>query len=319
MIRVASFNVKQLSMKSQDDESLKKRDIDKMAELIREYDIVALQEVLTPAVVETTSHASQKASLTRRLGRQWQGKWVDTKSGLRNSVFLGVDRRNEGLAFLWNTKKVELIENDRDVFLTNRYREIDGISPRRAPGYARFKLKNRPVEIRVINVHLISEKPDDKNIKPGIDLGNKQKMRSREFDIIAGQIYKNIDEDKLDNDNETTVAYTIIIGDYNLNLEGFGTDPESMPHICYFNSKGQRCYGGPIQMKTIQEECTTIKKDGSGFRNNFDHCSFNVEHHGHVIGNCYRVPYLNDKSPEEITEFRDTVSDHMPIVVEINC
>ena len=72
-------------------------------------------------------------------------------------------------------------------------------------------------------------------------------------------------------------------------------------------------------MKTIQEECTTIKKDGSGFRNNFDHCSFNVEHHGHVIGNCYRVPYLNDKSPEEITEFRDTVSDHVPIVVEINC
>lgn len=317
MIRVASFNVKQLSMKSQDEESLKKRDIDKMAYLISKYDIVALQEVLTPAIVETTSHASQKASLTRRLGIHWQGKWVYTEPGLRNNVFLGVDRRHEGLAFLWNTQIVELLEDDRDVFLTKKYKAIDGISLRREPGYARFKIKNRPVEIRVINVHIISEKPDSKNVKPGIDLGSKQKMRMREFEIIAGQIYKNINDCKLH--KETTVAYTIIIGDYNLNLEGHGTDSESMPQMCYFNSMGQRCFGGPLQIKTIQEERTTLKKDGSGFRNNFDHCSFNVDCNGHVIKNCYRTPYLNDKTTEEIKEFHDTVSDHVPIVVEINC
>ena len=304
-------------MKTKDDESQKKRDLDRMAFLIKDFDIVVLQEVLVPYVVETSSFASKKASLTRRLGRNWQGKWVYKESARANKVFLGLDRRHEGYAFLWNTQKVEMLEGKRDAFLTGRYREIDNIPLRREPGYARFKLKNKPVEIRIINVHLISEKPDNQNIFPGIDLGNKQEMRTREFDIIAGQIYKTIDDEKLQ--EGITVAHTIILGDYNLNLEGHGIDPESMPQVCYYNSKGQRCYGGSLRMMTVQEELTTIKKDGSGFRNNFDHCTFNADRHGHVIGNYYRVPYLNDKTPEEIKEFRDTVSDHVPIVVELHC
>ena len=51
MIRVASFNVKNLNMGS-DEESLKKRDYDEIARLLRGYDIVVMQEVLSQKLVE---------------------------------------------------------------------------------------------------------------------------------------------------------------------------------------------------------------------------------------------------------------------------
>ena len=71
-------------------------------------------------------------------------------------------------------------------------------------------------------------------------------------------------------------------------------------------------------MKTVQTEPTTINRDCTGTANNYDHCTYNFRCE-HVIGDCYRLPVVNDKKPEEIKEYRDTISDHVPIVVEIHC
>ena len=109
MIRVASFNVRNLSLSTKDEESLRSRDFDKIASLVRDYDIVVLQEVLSPHIIEDISFASQRASLTRRLGLSWRGKWVDPQSSSKMYPYLGQDKRGEGYAFLWNTKQIELL------------------------------------------------------------------------------------------------------------------------------------------------------------------------------------------------------------------
>ena len=51
MIRIASFNVKNLNL-GKDEESGKKRDLVRMVDLIRSYDIVVMQEVLNSKIIE---------------------------------------------------------------------------------------------------------------------------------------------------------------------------------------------------------------------------------------------------------------------------
>lgn len=315
-IKVASFNVKGLSVNNET--AIKKRDIKAMADCIREYDIVALQEMRFPKFRTKSYIASpREMPLLFELGSYWRGKMVYYESD-RNDETYEIDPRHEGFAFLWNTRKVDLAEDESDDSLTHNYKPgVDGITLKRDPAYARFKLKRRPVEIRVINVHIISKEPSENSIRTPVNFGDLNEMRNREFDIIAGQIYKQINDAKLHKGNAH--AYTIIIGDYNLNLEGHGVDKECLPQIRYYNRHGEREYGSVNVIKTVQEERTTIKKEGDGYTNNFDHCSYNVDKTEHVISQYGRSTCLNDKTPEEIKQFRDTVSDHVPIFVTIIC
>ena len=325
MIRVASFNVRNLSLATKDEESMRSRDFDKIASLVRDYDIVVLQEVLSPHIVEDISFASQRASLTRKLGLSWRGKWVDPKSSSKMYPFLGNDKRGEGYAFLWNTKRIELLKDNSGNEITptrySQYRTGDdflNMKLLRDPGYGRFKLKNRPVEIRVITAHIIFGKPSKDNLSIELDAGAIA-MRKNEFKLLSGKIYKNINDYR--KDDHINSVYTIIIGDYNLNLEGSGLTNATIPELCYFYSQNNSSVPATRIMKTVQREPTTISTDCDGYANNYDHCTFDINlEHNNVIGRCFRVPAINEKdSVERIKEYRDTVSDHVPIVVEINC
>lgn len=318
MIRVASFNVKNLNMGS-DEESLKKRDYDEIARLLRGYDIVVMQEVLSQKLVEGFMGNNENAYLTKRFGRNWRGKWVDPQTSSKYYPYIGNDKRSEGYAFLWNTRTVELIKgDDGNDILPNRYSQYrpgEGhLRLMRDPGYGRFKIRNKKVEIRVITTHIIFGKPKQENINPDLDvdysdIGGAIKIRKNEFEVLAGKIYKNIDEYR--KDQSINAIYTIILGDYNLNLEGHGSSPATISDACCFDSLGNL-------MITVQSEPTTINKNCDGFANNYDHCTYNFRTR-HVVDNCYRSNVLNDKKQEEIKEYRDTVSDHVPIVVDIHC
>ena len=104
MIRVASFNVRNLSSSVEKD-SRRSRHIKRMANLVKNCDIVVLQEVVAENMVDISSHVGAARSLTRELGMHWEGKWVDPQTRSKQYPFIGEDRRGEGYAFLWNTQR----------------------------------------------------------------------------------------------------------------------------------------------------------------------------------------------------------------------
>ena len=318
MIRVASFNVKNLNL-GNDEESKQKRDLDKIATLIKEYDIVALQEVLTPLIIEGSRY--YKKTLTSLLGSDWKGKWVDPKSSSKYYPYLGKDNRGEGYAFLWNTKNVDLLtDKNGGEIVPSRYSHYKAGENKlrliRDPAYGRFKLKNRPVEIRVITTHIIFGKPKDENLRYEIDYGAVQ-MRRNEFNLLAGKIYKNINDNR--KDEHINAVYTIIVGDYNLNLKGGEVSNATIPMVCCYDSYGNLCPDGDNKMMTVQQDLTTIKKDCSGYANNYDHCTYNIKIKD-VIGECKRIAEVNENdSVEIIKQYFQKVSDHVPIMVELNC
>ena len=78
--KIGSFNVRNLS-----DNSSKARDLDKIANMIRNFDIIVLQEALS-------GFQTFEASLGGRLGNRWDMAWVDAKSESNDS-------RGEGYLF----------------------------------------------------------------------------------------------------------------------------------------------------------------------------------------------------------------------------
>lgn len=297
-----------------------------MAMYLRDCDIIALQEVVAPDMVNASSHvgASQK-SLIGNLGPQWRGDKINLEIRKKPFPFLGKDNRNEGYAFLWNSRNIELMNDGRKEILPyqySRYRAWEKIPLRRDPGYGRFRLKRRPVEIRIINIHIINKKPSQDKLLPGTDLGGLRKMRLREFDIIAGQIYKNVNDEHINTEHSS--IFTIIVGDYNLNLEGYGDYP-TIPAVRCYNNQGKPCEYDVTQihsvMKTVQSSRTTIKDNCSGFANNFDHCTFlNEPKYIQAIKYCDRMPIISESDPVvKIQQYRDKISDHLPIIIDIHC
>ena len=329
MIRIASFNAKNLSLATVDETSKKPRDLDEMARILRECksDIIVLQEVLNRKIIEGFSFGKNYSTLTYMIGPSWRGKWVDLQTTSKNYRYIG-DNRNEGYAFLWNTQRVELKKVDGKEILPKKYSHNDSNKLLRAPGYGRFILRNRirPVEIRVITAHIAFGNPKTKEGFSAPEITQIQN-RKREFDILSSRIYKNINDICKDPD-ERNAIYTIIMGDYNLSLNQIGIDVRNNQTITCYDRFGNRCYGiydydnvfGINVMKTVQSEPTTINQDCTGYANNYDHCTYNndLEKQG-KIGRCYRKPVINDMDQEEIRKYRDTVSDHVPIVVELNC
>lgn len=317
MIRVASLNMKNFNSTN--------KDIAFVAKVLRECrsDIIVLQEVLDQGVAEVSFNSSGLGLLRRTIGTHWDATRVSIKERIEDDYpYLKSDKRGEGYAFLWNTQRIELLQdkNDQDILpsLFADYKPGDKLNwLRRDPGYGRFKIKNTKVEIRVINVHLISEVPSNENFISKIPIKDKAELRISEFDVVAGKIYKRIHHKRDLNFNS---VYTIIIGDYNLNLEGYGEDLPSIQEVRCYDIFGNHCDWGFTKMKTVQTDRTTIKGDYSGFKNNFDHCSFIEDlKHSHAIRKCNRHIKLDESDPEEkIKEYYEKVSDHMPIVVEIN-
>lgn len=328
--RVGSFNVKNLSLGG-------KRDLDRIAHIIldNKLDIVAMQEVLSEGKILTgingkSSAGAAKAyeySLKRRLGQNWRICWQDPRTSAKNYPFLGVDSRQEGYAFLWNTDKFSLPkdENGNDIYprIWRNYKtnvEEGMIRLIREPCVGRFIAKGRKVEIRLITTHIVYGKPKAENLSVDLDFG-AVKMRQNEFKILAGQIYPRVSQ--YAKDVNCVAPYTIILGDYNMNLKESGLATAIVPSIACFDDRGhmlEENESGSLVIKTVQKDLSTLKRDSDGLANNYDHFSYEMSlEEKHIVGSANVINAIGQgDSSGSFDKYREDVSDHLPVVIEVN-
>lgn len=326
--RIASFNMKNFSLATD-------KDLNRIATIIKEgnFDIVAMQEVLAAGrsisgvtVQNTVSqNMALEKSLIGRLGREWDSFWGDPETSSKFYPYLRKDNRGEGYAFLWNTKRIELMDVPDNPRIFRSYRTNFGSGALRLvrdPLYGRFRVKGTKIELRLVTTHIIFGKPDEDNMKTSFD-GGAIALRQREFNVLAGSIYKRINDFR--KDTEFTVPYTLILGDYNLNLESSGIGKAILKDKTFFTPDGRPLMvweQGCEVIYTVQNEKTTLGKNG--YVNNYDHFSYG-DRTKRVVKKCERIDAVHqNKKPEDKTEqelfkrFYDEVSDHVPIVVELN-
>lgn len=331
--RIGSFNVKNLALGPQ-------RDLDRIAAIINdnELDIVAMQEVLSEGKIlsgiglnDATGQAkAYEYSLKRRLSGNWRVCWRDPKTRAKDYPYLGDDKRGEGYAFLWNADRIELprTEAGQEIYpqIWHQYKHKNEGLLRliRDPLYGRFKIKNLKTEIRLLSTHIVFGKPKAENFDADLDIGVVQ-MRLQEFRTLAGYIYPRIAE--YYKDVNCNVPYTIMLGDYNLNLRESGVGKAILPSVVYFDRHGHIHDCASDSTYTIynkQSQRTTINKDGTGYSSNYDHFSYD----DNVQGIVKRVEFIDavhqhtkseDTTEEEkFSRYKDEVSDHVPIMIEID-
>lgn len=343
--RIGSFNVKNLSYGNKD------RDLDGIAKLIKKFDIVALQEVLSEGKIlygsDMKSVVGQakayERSLMRRLGSGWEAAWCAPISRANDSPFLGEDTRGEGYVFLWRTDKF-MLPKDKDgkeikpsIFKAYNLVEEGMVRLIREPAYGRFVVKGtqgaigRPVEIRLITTHIIFGKPKINNLNVEIEHGSIV-MRKNEFKILAGQIYNRINENQ--RDIHCKAIYTLLLGDYNLNLPTSSVGNALISDVTCFDKFGRSI---PLKMKeatdrvvyTVQDKLTTVKFEQAGYANNYDHFTFddsgNDKMRKEVVKGVNRMDavnllYKSEKDEDEkFKRYRSEISDHVPVMILLDC
>ena len=288
-VKIASFNMRDFSSNAS-------RDMQVIAKIIidHSFSIVAMQEVLDEIVI------MDLVSILNHLGGSWRSS--NEKPQQTNP------RKEEQYAFLWNEEKVSLAKQETIVAgevvssevapcIIDSYRTEGGTTLARDPLYGRFWPKGEDhSEIRLINVHIKS---------PNYIIAD----RNREFIILAEQIYHSY----CCKDIGTRSIYTIMLGDYNLNLNRQWVNSDYLWHEVYeINDNGS------IQLiKTVQDKKTTFGKNSTDFANNFDHFSYDDKLEDVVIDvkaiNTVKE-YFNDKFDEHF----DKISNHIPIEITID-
>lgn len=299
--RIGSFNVRNLNFPISKDG---KRSFDTIASIIKNenFDVVALQEVLSNKVWE---------QLKMHLGPDWQFSWERPPQYFGESK---ADARGEGYAYIWNSKKIDLVETEVDgqtrKFLPRIWKQYRALGQKliREPYYARFTPKGKLAgcfcEIRLINTHIVY---GDSN-----KLG--EVVRYNEFLKLVSNVYENVANKRY---GDTMPAYVVVLGDYNLPLK---TLQQADIKVKIGNSTLERKQERVI---TLQDELTTLnhkqQDDGtyiSEFVNNYDHFSF-IEKYREIMNidvECVDVrKYCSD-----LAKYWETVSDHIPIKMSIN-
>lgn len=326
--RIASFNVCNMGRNTN------RKDWDVIADIIRseEFDIVALQEVLCEG-------KTARSHLLPRLGMDWDMKWgtpnkIVTEDGDDDG---SLDKRGEGYAFIWNTKRFQPVTTP----LSSRTRifepriinhegsDLSGVdvgSFFRIPYYARFEPCTpgaRPfIELRLINAHLFF----------GSSMSTDVLRRKQEFELLVRDVLPGIEDHRYGN---MKVAYTVVMGDYNLNLDRPWNHYPQSPllsredeHIVVADGRWVK------EIRTAQEGITTLKKQidteaknqgkdykkSYRFKNNYDHFSYNERlfaEHG-VSVRCRKVDAIRKYCGNDFDRYRSEVSDHVPIVFEMS-
>ncbi len=326
--KVGSFNVRDFNFESNADT---KKNFDNLAKIIEEeeYDIVALQEVLSEQAI--------RKLIDFHLGGHWKGKWdFPEKSSVQAA---------EGYAFLWNTRRIMLANNEEgkefEPRILNQYkiRKKDGQTELiRNPYYGRFCPKNLPkLEIRLINVHIRFSKNKEFSI-------TEKDQRRNEFAVLTEAIYPKY-EDKIYGCNNA--SYTFILGDYNLNIVK-PTIIDGRDHTSWLDdvvfSEGKKII-------TVQEMLSTLKspekksdpesdkfevtrtnaktekllndyedltgKVGDYFANNYDHFTYNAEIEERLYVKNERVDAVKKYYNKDSESYQREISDHVPIKIII--
>ena len=273
--KIGSFNMFKFSFQS---DSEIRKDFTVLSRIIRDnkFDIIALQEVFSPNALDR---------LLNYLGRyEWEGVWGSPTS------FSSIAA--EGYGFIWNKRRMRLAvttqpDGTKKTFrphIYNQYRvdrRLGQTQLIRNPFYARFEpLDGSFCEIRLINTHIMFSKGSSTNHL--LDIGAVV-MRKREFDILTQALYNTISDKRYGNNRP---AYTIILGDYNLNLKSSGAAGAFLNEIVTVQDRGQI-----KRLITVQDKLTTLKANKAGSQEDYSisYWANNYDHFTYDIGS---VPYL---------------------------
>ena len=306
--KIGSFNMYKFHAFESDDEI--RKDLKKISNIIYEeaFDIVALQEIFSEQAMNR---------LIKELGNNWDGRWESPKSYSSQAA--------EGYAFIWNKRNIKLAESQSsegkrtsEPRIYNQYK-VDRKNGQkeliRNPYFARFNPINTRIEIRLINTHIMFNGNNGEDKKQSISV---QDMRRNELDILVKCIYAKESDKRYGNNMD---AYTIILGDYNLNLI---RDWTNRPYLDEYIEIDE----GRIKKKviTIQDQLTTLKskidedskEENRGFANNYDHFSYDTIRFSEVYVKGKKVDSVRKYLNDDFKLHRKEISDHVPIVMDFD-
>lgn len=331
--KIGSFNLRNLGLIVMS--SKNERDLKKIAEIIRkeEFDVVALQEVLSEGKAFVSPYYAKK-SILMELGPNWDFQWADTESDL--------DTRHEGYAFLWNTRTLrlattKLMDNTTRTFYP-RICKLNKEYISRRPYYARFTPEGTPaggpsMELRLLCIHAYY----------GKDTAMDRAIRQKELDVLMTDVYPQV-ADRVYKGNMT--HYTILMGDYNVELwrswkdearkkenaerriQGKAPIPKPASLMADENDIVESTRWGERKIKTVQYEFTTLKSfdkdgqmspgvEGRGYAHDYDHFSFEERQFEGVKMKVKRVDAVRKYCAYDFEKYLKTVSDHIPVMMEI--
>ena len=312
--RIASFNLYKFSANTG-------KELSEVSQIIREnkVDILAVQEIFSKDALDNLLN-----ELNVKGNVHWDGRWDSPNSRSVSAA--------EGYAFIWNKDRIELSRNrSGKVFeprVHNQYPHREGVELIRNPYYGRFVLKeNRMTEFRLINTHIMfsvkreeNEADDQDSIVENVGAIT---MRNKELDILTSIILPKLDDKAYDyqwneRDGICRKPYTILLGDYNLNLSKSSAKGSLIlkDDFMIFDSISEK------HIVTIQEDLTTLKKNASkeesGYRNNFDHFTYDKNRPLKVV-DCWAVDAPNKMEcfAGDYEKYRKDVSDHLMVIMEV--
>lgn len=349
--KIGSFNCHNMGRNCSDEKILK------ISQIINgeKFDIVALQEVFSSENAENQGHVITATSgdfpvsaIIRNLeGGKWKGYFCAPKQA-RDA--------KEGYAFLWNENRVHLpkvrlengIErvyyprifnqykkNDQKIHLpiTAEEKYKDAILRTelvRNPLYARFIPNGQPkMELRIINTHIRFSKNAGTNSDNTDNVSLPDRLlRIKEFNVIAKTIYPKAADKIYGKEDSGGVGsfYTIMIGDYNLNLNRNWTkSPYVLEEVFEINDNGKI-----KKMQTFQDGLTTIRriseeneeefKNQQKYINNYDHVTFDVNQFTGkgLKTSVSKVDAVRKYNNNDFVNYRKNISDHIPIYLEFD-
>ena len=303
--RIASFNLKNFGQ-----DSWKKRDLHKLAEIIteEELDVVALQEVLSEG--KGVNHLIEE--LVKYELYEWDYCFEAPKDTSDTETVKTVNR-SEGYAYLWNKSTFKIVEFSRlgnvkqfDPRIINTLSNdvnADCSFLARAPYYIRLEpMFGGFFELRLINIHIYWG-------NTSITAINKRIM---EYEMLTQSIYPAISSKMYGN---FRIPYTIAMGDYNLNIfSPFVQDKKAVLNPELIHNEG----GKAISIITTQNELSTLKKNEDGYSNNYDHFTYSPERIQNVNVSCGVIDAVNKYCSGDYAYYNEKISDHLPILLKID-
>jgi hypothetical protein len=123
-------------------------------------------------------------------------------------------------------------------------------------------------------------------------------------------------------------SYTVILGDYNMNLNRPWNESPYIPSNAGLDVDVYHIVdNGTVvrRVKTVQETKTTLKKnyDETGrYANNYDHFSYDQDEFMGVYARASRPNvidrYCRNQGDRSFSYYKEKVSDHLPISLNIN-
>lgn len=182
----------------------------------------------------------------------------------------------------------------------------------RTPYYIRLQpLYGGFFELRLVNVHIYCGKNNSKS---------EIEERKREFNTIVKHIYPEISQRRY---GQNRVAYTIAMGDYNLNIFSPLVQAKNACLSKVFTySDGKKT----AQILTVQNQLTTLKNiesdndsdNGMHYANNYDHFTYSPELSQFNSVSYETIDAVNKYCGGDYSYYRKNISDHLPIVMSVD-